>query len=121
LKGGNAIDNDRTVIRLRPEPTVVAVVRRRELAIGVGLDRFLCAALTNKKVRCLNPVEMHGQVGVWDDKHRYNVDQQAAFWTATYGSENRLWCAYERQRCLVHLDRENPDAVPLDVWDLGPA
>jgi hypothetical protein len=114
-------EGDGSVYRIRPAPTVVAVVRGRELAIGVSLSDFMCAALTSRRIRCRNYVEMHGQLAAWDEQHRYDLDASAESWVRTYRSKERLWSTFERQRCLVHVDRDNPDVVPLDVWDLGPA
>lgn len=111
------------MVRLRPPPAHVAVVRGRELGIGTAMWELRCAAVTVKGPRCREPVEPYGQVATWDERNRYDVDGagDSSYWLGRYGSRERLLRTFERQRCPVHVESEASDAVPLDVWELLPA
>lgn len=57
-----------------------------------------------------------------DDQGRYRVDWEAddPYWLKHYGSAQRLFDTYRRQRCKTHVDTDAPDAVALEVHDIGP-
>ncbi|MGY2032206.1 hypothetical protein [Nocardia gipuzkoensis] len=42
------------------------------------------------------------------------------FWLERYGSTQRLFATYRRQRCKTRVDSDAPDAVALEVRDIGP-
>ncbi|MFD4406718.1 hypothetical protein ACFWPH_28545 [Nocardia sp. NPDC058499] len=107
----------------RPEkPGTILVVDGRQLRYDGHIYNMQCVAATTRRTRCRNPVEIHGQVGRWDDQRRYRVDWEAddPYWLEHYGSAQRLFATYRRQRCKTHVDTDAPDAVALEVHDIGP-
>jgi hypothetical protein len=105
-----------------PSPTTVIVLPGRQLGLDAELVDLRCVAATKQGARCRNPVEAHGQVARWDVHNRYRVDWEDgdSFWIERYGSAERLFNSYIRQRCKLHLDSDAPDLVPPQTYDLGP-
>ncbi|WP_416566270.1 hypothetical protein [Nocardia testacea] len=102
------------------KPATILVVDGRQLRYKGYPYTMQCVAATTRRTRCRNPVETHGQVAKRDRQHRYRVDWEAddPFWLERYGSTQRLFATYRRQRCKTHVDSDAPDAVALQVRDM---
>jgi hypothetical protein len=101
--------------------TTILVVDGRQLRYDGHIYNMQCVATTTRRTRCRNPVEIHGRVATWDGQHRYRVDWEAddPYWLQHYGSAQRLFATYRRQRCKTHVDSDAPDAVAPEVRDIG--
>ena len=105
------------VVRLRAGERFRAVLDGQVLAYGVEPYWLQCIALTTAKRRCRIAVERYGQTARWDDADRYDIDASArGYLPRRYGSVERYLATFRQQRCPLHVDQDNPDAVPRDSW-----
>ncbi|WP_280249197.1 hypothetical protein [Nocardia abscessus] len=106
------------------DPSAVVVIAERQYRLDADIFNLTCVASTKRGQRCRNLIEIHGQAAKWDVHGRYRLDwiprDHPEFWVKRYGSLDRLYSSYLRQRCKLHLDADVPDAVEPELRDIGP-
>jgi hypothetical protein len=96
----------------RAKAVDIILVGGREVGSPVDIYDLQCVALTTAKKRCQRPVEW-SQHAMWDELTRYDVDGASG--------DEQLRACFQRQRCTLHAFSDVPDAVPMELFDLGPA
>ncbi|MGN2642406.1 hypothetical protein ACTD5D_40790 [Nocardia takedensis] len=102
--------------------SVVLVVPGRQLGYRGQIYDLQCVAATKRGARCRNSLHPHGQVAKWDRLNRYRLDWEIEdpYWTERYGSIEKMLATFVQQRCKLHVDGDAPDAVPHEIYDIGP-
>lgn len=102
----------------RDDAVVGILLDGRLVGSPVAIYDLLCVALTKQKRRCQRPVEWSQHAywaEPWAGLRIYDVE---GAWAAGL-PEEQLRACFRRQRCTLHVFSDEPDAVSLELFDLG--